>query len=86
MRLLSDMFTEKAKRRKVNKIQYRLSFVELRGKEVKDLLLAKTENRIKVNDTDAFKIYRARMHYERRFRFDIVHFAICFYSFEITSG
>lgn len=55
MRLLSDMFTEKAKRRKVNKIQYRLSFVELRGKEVKDLLLAKTENRIKVNDTDAFK-------------------------------
>ncbi|XP_015191841.1 PREDICTED: kinesin-like protein KIF9 [Polistes dominula] len=55
MRLLSDMFTEKAKRRKVNKIQYRLSFVELRGKEVKDLLLAKTENKIKVNDTDAFK-------------------------------
>nr|XP_050856647.1 kinesin-like protein KIF9 isoform X1 [Vespula vulgaris] len=55
MRLLSDMFAEKAKRRKINKIQYRLSFVELRGKEVKDLLLAKTENRIKVNDTDAFK-------------------------------
>ncbi|KAL2718198.1 kinesin-like protein KIN-14G [Vespula squamosa] len=55
MRLLSDMFAEKAKRRKVNKIQYRLSFVELRGKEVKDLLLAKTENRIKINDTDAFK-------------------------------
>ncbi|KAI4504487.1 hypothetical protein M0802_000037 [Mischocyttarus mexicanus] len=55
MRLLSDMFAEKSKRRKINKIQYRLSFVELRGKEVKDLLLAKTENRIKVNDTDAFK-------------------------------
>ncbi|KAK2584387.1 hypothetical protein KPH14_006772 [Odynerus spinipes] len=55
MRLLSDMFAEKAKRKKVNKIQYRLSFVELRGKEVTDLLLAETENRIKINDTDAFK-------------------------------
>lgn len=61
MRLLSDMFTEKAKRRKVNKIQYRLSFVELRGKEVKDLLLAKTENRIKVNDTDAFKVLKLKI-------------------------
>ncbi|XP_047345431.1 kinesin-like protein KIN-14G [Vespa velutina] len=55
MRLLSDMFVEKAKRRKFNKIQYQLSFVELRGKEVKDLLLGKTENRIKINNTDAFK-------------------------------
>lgn len=63
MRLLSDMFAEKAKRRKVNKIQYRLSFVELRGKEVKDLLLAKTENRIKMNDTDAFKVSKLLIYF-----------------------
>lgn len=63
MRLLSDMFAEKAKRRKVNKIQYRLSFVELRGKEVKDLLLAKTENRIKINDTDAFKVSKLLIYF-----------------------
>ncbi|KAG5317435.1 KIF9 protein, partial [Pseudoatta argentina] len=40
-RLLSDMFMEKANRRKISNIRYRLSFIELRGKNVVDLLTQK---------------------------------------------
>ncbi|KYN39649.1 Kinesin-like protein KIF9 [Trachymyrmex septentrionalis] len=40
-RLLSDMFMEKANRRKISDIRYRLSFIELRGKNVVDLLMQK---------------------------------------------
>ncbi|XP_011697545.1 PREDICTED: kinesin-like protein KIF9 isoform X2 [Wasmannia auropunctata] len=40
-RLLSDMFTEKANRKKISDIRYRLSFIELRGKNVIDLLTQK---------------------------------------------
>lgn len=55
-RLLSDMFAEKSSRQKVSKVQYRMSIVELHGKETRDLLLAETENRIRINERDPFKV------------------------------
>ncbi|XP_076240952.1 kinesin-like protein KIF9 [Calliopsis andreniformis] len=54
-RLLSDMFAEKSTRKRVSKIQYGVSFVELHGKETKDLLFPETENKIAINDRDPFK-------------------------------
>ncbi|XP_076651239.1 uncharacterized protein LOC143358174 [Halictus rubicundus] len=54
-RILYDLFLEKSNRKKVSKIQYQISFVELRGKDARDLLLPETENRIRINDRDPFK-------------------------------
>ncbi|XP_043265653.1 kinesin-like protein KIF9 [Colletes gigas] len=53
-RLFTDLFAEKSSRMSVSKIEYRLSFVELRGKEARDLL-SETENKIWINDRDPFK-------------------------------
>lgn len=50
------MFKERSSRNVDSKIQYRLSFVELHGKEARDLLLSETENRIWINDRDPFKV------------------------------
>ncbi|EFN78196.1 Kinesin-like protein KIF9 [Harpegnathos saltator] len=54
-RLLSDMFAVKANRRKFNDIRYRLSFVELRGKQVVDLLAVRRPNVVNVNVGDLFE-------------------------------
>ncbi|XP_032675360.1 kinesin-like protein KIF9 [Odontomachus brunneus] len=54
-RLLSDMFAVKANRRKVNDIYYRLSFVELRGKNVIDLLTAREPKIVNVHVKDVFE-------------------------------
>ncbi|KYQ46322.1 Kinesin-like protein KIF9 [Trachymyrmex zeteki] len=53
-RLLSDMFMEKANRRKISDIRYRLSFIELRGKNVIDLLTQKRRI-FNVNERSVFK-------------------------------
>ncbi|XP_077266857.1 kinesin-like protein KIF9 [Temnothorax americanus] len=53
-RLLSDIFTEKANRRKISDIRYRLSFVELKGKSVIDLLTRKRRT-FNVNERGVFK-------------------------------
>ncbi|KAG5345495.1 KIF9 protein, partial [Acromyrmex charruanus] len=53
-RLLSDMFMEKANRRKISNIRYRLSFIELRGKNVIDLLTQKRRI-FNVNERGVFK-------------------------------
>nr|XP_012136244.1 PREDICTED: kinesin-like protein KIF6 isoform X2 [Megachile rotundata] len=55
VRLISDMFAEKMHRKKSNKIQYCVSYVELHGKEAKDLLIYDTENRVRINERDPFK-------------------------------
>ncbi|KAG7190142.1 hypothetical protein KM043_006273 [Ampulex compressa] len=61
-RLLTDLFTAKTSRRKSNDVQYSLSFVELRGKIVVDLLAANAKNNIKINERDAFRsIIRAKI-------------------------
>ncbi|XP_071867025.1 kinesin-like protein KIF9 [Bombus fervidus] len=55
-RLLSRMFAEKANRTEVSKIEYRVSFVELYGKEARDLLVSDTDNnKVKINDREPFK-------------------------------
>ncbi|XP_015437929.1 PREDICTED: kinesin-like protein KIF6 [Dufourea novaeangliae] len=54
-RILSDMFSERSNRKKVSTIQYHVSFVELHGKETRDLLSPRMENRIRINDRDPFK-------------------------------
>nr|XP_031842885.1 kinesin-like protein KIF9 [Nomia melanderi] len=54
-RILYDLFLERSNRRRTNKIQYHVSFVELHGKDARDLLLFETENRIRINDRDPFK-------------------------------
>lgn len=56
LRLLSDMFAVKANRRKTNDIRYRLSFVELRGKNVIDLLTARKPKAVNVNVSDVFEV------------------------------
>lgn len=37
-------------------MQYSVSFVELHGKETRDLLVPDMENRITINDRDPFKV------------------------------
>ncbi|EGI67549.1 Kinesin-like protein KIF9 [Acromyrmex echinatior] len=59
-RLLSDMFMEKANRRKISNIRYRLSFIELRGKNVVDLLTQKRRI-FNVNERGVFKIHIVEM-------------------------
>ncbi|CAK9807741.1 Kinesin-like protein KIF9 [Anthophora quadrimaculata] len=54
-RLLSHMFNEKANRKKVNKIEYCVSFIELYGKEARDLLTCDGNNRVTINERDPFK-------------------------------
>ncbi|XP_076759089.1 kinesin-like protein KIF9 [Xylocopa sonorina] len=54
-RLLSRMFAEKENRREVSKIEYRVSFVELYGKEAKDLLASGTNNKVRINEREPFK-------------------------------
>ncbi|XP_033327667.2 kinesin-like protein KIF9 [Megalopta genalis] len=54
-RILCDLFLEKSNRKRVSKIQYHISFVELRGKDVRDLLLPETENKARIKDRDPFK-------------------------------
>ncbi|KAK1125181.1 hypothetical protein K0M31_006521 [Melipona bicolor] len=55
-RLLSCMFAEKANRRKVSKIEYHTSFVELYGKEARDLLASDVDNnKVKINEREPFK-------------------------------
>ncbi|CAK9796287.1 Kinesin-like protein KIF9 [Anthophora plagiata] len=54
-RLLSHMFNEKANRKKVNKIEYYVSFIELYGKEARDLLTHDGNNRVRINERDPFK-------------------------------
>ncbi|KOC63690.1 Kinesin-like protein KIF9 [Habropoda laboriosa] len=54
-RLLSHMFIEKANRKKVSKIEYCVSFIELYGKEARDLLTCNMDNRVKINERDPFK-------------------------------
>ncbi|XP_016771976.2 kinesin-like protein KIF9 [Apis mellifera] len=55
-RLLTQMFAEKAKRKKVSKIEYCISFIEIFGKETKDLLLSNTDNnKVKINEREPFK-------------------------------
>lgn len=50
------MFAEKAKRKKVSKIEYCISFIEIFGKETKDLLLSNTDNnKVKINEREPFK-------------------------------
>ncbi|XP_076547082.1 kinesin-like protein KIF9 isoform X2 [Osmia lignaria lignaria] len=53
-RLISQMFAEKRRKKKSNKIQYCVSYVELHGREAKDLLTY-DENRVRINDRDPFK-------------------------------
>ncbi|XP_046143083.1 uncharacterized protein LOC114877482 isoform X2 [Osmia bicornis bicornis] len=53
-RLISQMFAEKRRKKKSNKIQYCVSYVELHGREAKDLLTYE-ENRVRINDRDPFK-------------------------------
>ncbi|XP_011871780.1 PREDICTED: kinesin-like protein KLP1 [Vollenhovia emeryi] len=48
------MFTEKANRRKISDIRYRLSFIELSGKNVIDLLTQKRRT-VNVNERSVFK-------------------------------
>lgn len=56
-RLLSCMFAEKANRRKVSKIEYYTSFVELYGKEARDLLASDVDNnKVKINEREPFKV------------------------------
>ncbi|KAF3424077.1 hypothetical protein E2986_07027 [Frieseomelitta varia] len=56
-RLLSCMFAEKANRRKVSKIEYHTSFVELYGKEARDLLASDVDNnKVKINEREPFKV------------------------------
>ncbi|XP_031366960.1 kinesin-II 85 kDa subunit-like [Apis dorsata] len=54
-RLLTQMFAEKAKRKKINKIEYCISFIEIYGKETKDLLLSTDNNKVKINEREPFK-------------------------------
>ncbi|XP_017791796.1 PREDICTED: osmotic avoidance abnormal protein 3-like [Habropoda laboriosa] len=56
-RLLSHMFIEKANRKKVSKIEYCVSFIELYGKEARDLLTCNMDNRVKINERDPFKMH-----------------------------
>ncbi|XP_078033267.1 kinesin-like protein KIF9 [Augochlora pura] len=54
-RILCDLFLEKMNRKRVSKMQYYISFVELRGKDARDLLLPETENKARIKDRDPFK-------------------------------
>ncbi|KAL6262975.1 hypothetical protein P5V15_005764 [Pogonomyrmex californicus] len=54
-RLLADMFAEKTNRRKINDICYRLSFLELRGKNIIDLLTTKKQRIFNIKERDVFK-------------------------------
>ncbi|XP_025268318.1 kinesin-like protein KIF9 [Camponotus floridanus] len=54
-RFLSDIFAEKTNRRKINDIHYRLSFVELKGKDVIDLLTTRKRKIVNINNHNAFK-------------------------------
>ncbi|CAL7938443.1 unnamed protein product [Xylocopa violacea] len=54
-RLLSHMFAEKENRREISKIEYRVSFVELYGKEAKDLLVSGLNNKVRINEREPFK-------------------------------
>ncbi|XP_012542101.1 kinesin-like protein KLP1 [Monomorium pharaonis] len=49
------MFTEKTNRRKINDIHYRLSFIELRDKNIIDLLTTQKRRSFNVNDRSVFK-------------------------------
>ncbi|OAD53263.1 Kinesin-like protein KIF9, partial [Eufriesea mexicana] len=56
VRLLSHMFAEKANRKKVSRIEYHVSFIELHGKEAKDLLSSGTDNnKVRINEREPFK-------------------------------
>lgn len=50
------MFTEKTNRRKISDICYRLSFIELRGKNIIDLLATQKQRTFNVNERDVFKV------------------------------
>lgn len=57
MRLLSHMFAEKANRKKASQIEYCVSFIELHGKEAKDLLSSDTDNnKVRINEQEPFKV------------------------------
>ncbi|XP_072759170.1 kinesin-like protein KIF9 [Anoplolepis gracilipes] len=54
-RFLSDIFAEKANRKKISDIRYRLSFVELRGKNIIDLLTTRKCKIVNINERNVFK-------------------------------
>lgn len=54
-RFLCDIFAEKTNRRKISDIHYGLSFVELKGKYLIDLLTTRKRKIINVNEHNAFK-------------------------------
>ncbi|XP_050449675.1 kinesin-like protein KIF14 [Cataglyphis hispanica] len=54
-RFLSDIFAEKTNRRRISDIRYGLSFVELKGKYVIDLLTTRKRKIFNVNEYNAFK-------------------------------
>nr|XP_012222897.1 PREDICTED: stAR-related lipid transfer protein 9-like [Linepithema humile] len=49
------MFTEKINRRKICDIRYRLSFLQLRGKNVTDLLTTQKRKIVNISEHDVFK-------------------------------